>query len=241
MARQSGAMGHQIARSDARRDALVRQPEPGDVAAQRHVPLQAALVDQGAHGESSEGLGRRADGQDGVGGHGGFLLQIPVAVALGQDNLVVDDDGHGRAWNVQALQPPGDDLVECGQRGAGLGGGAAGTQQPEGKGLPALDEAAAEFGPVGGEASLEGRLTGNAGNGKGHFAATDSDGRQRQVLGALGRDGNVALPGAVGLQAEIAVDLELLAGELDGTGPMPLQQCSHFAIEGGWKQSQKKA
>ena len=185
MARQAGAVRDQVARGDAFRSAGIGQREPGNVPAQRHIPFQAARIDQRAHGECGKGLGRRTDGHNGVGRHGCFFLQVAIAVAFGQDDFIVHDNGHGQAGNVQSLQPFGHNGIESSQGNLGLGRGAVAAIQLESESLAALDETTAELGAVGAETALESRLTRNSGDGKGYFVVLDNNAGQGQVLGIL--------------------------------------------------------
>ena len=101
--------------------ALVVQLEPGDVVADRLVPFDLALVDELAEGEDREGLGGGADGEDGIRRDRELLLDVLEAEAPGVGDLVVLDDDHADAGDLEGLEPLFGDLVEAFQGRGDLG------------------------------------------------------------------------------------------------------------------------
>ena len=109
-------MGEQIADGDFARHVRVVELEPGQVFGDRIVPADLALVHQHADRRGGHRLGGGADGEAGVVSTGCRLAQLVDAVALGEDDLAVLDDGDGEA---------GAPVLE-GLRGVGIEGGERG-------------------------------------------------------------------------------------------------------------------
>jgi hypothetical protein len=67
---------------------------------------------------------------------------------------------------------------------------------------------------------LEGRISGDAGDGEIDVRPLGLDAGQGEIFQALDRNGDVALPGSIGLLDKIEVDREL--GARDINGPFPV-------------------
>src|ERR1019366_6908340 len=98
------------------------------------VPGELAFLDEHTRGDRREELGVGGDGTEGGGSERQFLLVIAVAVAFGEDKLVVDDDAYTDARRVPILQHLFHVGIEAGQLlgdFGGLGGDAVGQGHGE--------------------------------------------------------------------------------------------------------------
>ena len=119
-------MDEKVADGHLPRHVGVPHLEPGQVARDRGVPFDLALLDQEAQGRGREDLGVRGDAEERPGVDGGLFAELANAEALGQDDPAVLDHGDGHAGHLECLHGPGDDGVEVGREDGG-GRGRRGT------------------------------------------------------------------------------------------------------------------
>ena len=116
-AREPATMAQQIANGDLARGVGIGELEAGEVLRRAAVQRELLLVGQHRHHGRCEGLGRRADCEDGALIHRARLAGLPHAVALGQDDGVVAHDGDRRSRHL----PCGERLGHVGiPAGVGL-------------------------------------------------------------------------------------------------------------------------
>ena len=95
----------------------------GQIVDDRRVPGDLALLDEEAERRRGEDLGVRGDAEERPGVDRGRIAELPDAVALGQDDAAVLDDGQGQAGDLEGLHGPGDRGVDPRRNaGDGLGG-----------------------------------------------------------------------------------------------------------------------
>ncbi len=112
----------EVAHGQLARDVGVGELEPAQVARDRGVPLELALLDEQGQGRGREDLGVRGDAEERPGVDGRRLAELADAVALGQDDPAVLDHGDAHARDAEGLERLGDEGVEAGrQHGGGLG------------------------------------------------------------------------------------------------------------------------
>ena len=85
----------------------------------RRVPGELAFLDEQAERRRREDLGVRGDAEERPGVDRRRLAQLPDAVALGQDDPAVLDDGQGEARDLEGLHDPGDRGVDPGRDAGG--------------------------------------------------------------------------------------------------------------------------
>ena len=85
------------------------------------VPPGQPLVDQGADGGGAEGLGHRADLEEGVRVDWIVAADLLDAEALGEDDLALVDDGDRQAGDVPVGEGLGDVGGQAGEGGGGRG------------------------------------------------------------------------------------------------------------------------
>jgi hypothetical protein len=131
----------------------VIEPEPRDLIADGFVPFDLPLVDESTQSKRREGLGRRADGQEGIGSHGELFFEVLESESLGENDLVIFDDGDGRAGDVDLGQALGYHVVESFQSLFGLCRGAGAPGELEREFLAALGEIAGDLVSVGAQSA----------------------------------------------------------------------------------------
>jgi hypothetical protein len=89
------------------------QPQAGQIVLERALPLQEAVVDEGADRRDGERLRDRPDGEQRVLGDRRFRGLVTVAPAGGQDDVPVPDGGDGAPRDLPGSQLPGDELIDA--------------------------------------------------------------------------------------------------------------------------------
>ncbi len=112
VARDAGPVGQHVAEGDRVVEQVVVERDGRDGRPDRLVPGQLAFVDQHAGGDGREQLGVRGDLMERRRGIGQLLAVVAVAVALGEDELVADDDADADPGGVPVLEDLGHVGVE---------------------------------------------------------------------------------------------------------------------------------
>jgi hypothetical protein len=89
------------------------QPQARQVILERALPLQEAVVDEGADRRDGERLRDRPDGEQRVLGDRRLRRLVTVAPAGGQDDVPVPDGGDGAPRDLPGSQLPADELIDA--------------------------------------------------------------------------------------------------------------------------------
>jgi hypothetical protein len=102
---------------------VVVEADAGNGVADGLVPGELAFADEHACGSSGEQLGVGSNLAKGVGREGQFFVVVAIAVAFGEDQLVIDNDADADAGRVPVLEGllhPGVEALEFGVDVLGL-------------------------------------------------------------------------------------------------------------------------
>ena len=127
---EPAAVDEEVADAELAGDVGIVHHEPGQVVDDGRVPGDLAFLDEQAEGRRREDLGVGGDAEEGPRVDRGGIAQLPDAVALGQDDAAVLDDGQREAGDFEGLHDPGDRGVDPGRnagRRPGLGRGRGGV------------------------------------------------------------------------------------------------------------------
>ena len=118
---EAAPVDEEVADGHLARHVRVPHLEPGEVARDRAVPLELALLDEEAQGRGREDLGVGGDAEERLRVDRRRLAELADAVALGQDDLAVLDHGDGHARDLEGLHDLGHVGVEAGREDRGRG------------------------------------------------------------------------------------------------------------------------
>gem|GEM_PF-4332390 len=104
VAGDAGTVAEHVPQGDVGVQVIVVEADGGDGVADGAVPGELAVLHQHPRRHRGEELGVGRDLAHGGRGHGQLAVHVPVAIALGEDQLVPDHHAHGHARGVPVLE-----------------------------------------------------------------------------------------------------------------------------------------
>src|SRR5215211_4522108 len=120
MARQSAAMGEQVADGDCCRRKLILKSKTGIDVADAAVPRDLAVAHQGRDDRRGQHLGHRGELEDGVDIDGFGLVSLTHAEGAEEDDFIAMDDGHREPGYELLVDDLRYEFLEFRQRGRDL-------------------------------------------------------------------------------------------------------------------------
>jgi hypothetical protein len=220
VAGQSRTVCDEVARRDHVRRRLIVHAEARKEGADGLVPVELALVDERAEDEGRESLRAGSDREERLRGDGKLPLHVAHAETLRVDDLAAFDHRDRESGHLPVGDGLLDERVEPGERVLRGGGLRRGARELERERLAPLREVARDLRAVGGELALEGRIAGDAWDREGDRVGVLRDVGEREILGVLRRDRDVANPRAIVFLREVDVDRESRSRYVDRAFPV---------------------
>ena len=124
-------MREQVANRHVRREVRIGELEFGQMLDDRIVPFELAVINERGQAGGGERFGAGGDGEAGVGRDLAVRAELADAVAAGEDDFAVFDDGQGHAGGFPAVHGGSDVGIEPGE--AVVGSGRCNEQQQNGQ------------------------------------------------------------------------------------------------------------